>query len=1180
MPTDPKVLADARSYHEKHAEALGLPVWSDAPATVTADQDAGKLAGLAFENLGHAPHDPAVKESYDALKRETLAQHDHAVANGVKFTPWTQPGQPYSSSADMIRDVTTNRHLWYFPTKAGFGTAGDDRFADHPLNAEVPGMPGTKYNDLFRAIHDYYAHAQHGHQFGPTGELRAWVEHARMFSPLARRALTTETHGQNSWVNFGPHEPWRLKQTERPFADQKAGILPDEAHPKVKLARPEDLLPWLKEIRGGGKFDHNASKAYADLLQERGDWRSHLFARPASYKWKYVMNDNAANAHTYTSHDGTPVEYLERFGRGDKVEEHDPYSMHLVKFAPSGHVAITTFHGNENTFSVHTPEEYEALRADAAAAGVHFPAPPSRPTKLSRVSEDVRVYRKQVRPRFVNHVKFNTADEHVLMHDFFVKRGLKVKKGTYAYYDPAAHTFHHPTPEDKAAVAQSYLNWTETPVHLERHGTDEQSFLDAIEKDPKDHTAKLVYADWLQEHGADEPAEKLRTWAKLHAHLDEVGPDRRLTESPRVQPWVRQLLLVHRLRHGIAEHQHAGAAWPKVLLPSLASVERSALGVERGDASAIHDSNVRALANRDGAYNDATDEHPWATLTMAAHHLSNSVQFPQERHHLDYAEDWAGMHAPVFHRAAKDHLYHGEGGGPTKLSRADIAAHEKGVAANPKDATGWLSLADHYEEQGLPGAEHLRLHAAQLGTHPILSHDNRDRLIKSLYTNEGWTDKSTSLRSLIPDRVAPYTAPRFSGGAPLAGVAGAMLPPLHERSFFPERIRTFYLSTGHPVHVAVDPAATHLARWRQENTAWWLDHKGNMIPLPADTTHGEYLLKRLDKLEPVLPGLTAANADHAEDRDGEYHDLVRHAFKFGWHRVMHSGATLLVHSDEAKHLNAAQRNGVKDHALTVGAKSALHFGADGQERPIRLARVPGTGAGVRAEQTDTHATRLGIARQILAEAGVRAQVRSVQAHTDARGVRPGVSVAIGEAVPHALARYLGAWLGLMTGERKVTVFHPGEGEDVLHVIDSPFEQAHVGEYLKKSGVPAFTLEKRGSGTRAYVVNPMNLVDVETAARGVGASSHQQIPGAAVRLGDASSDADARAGFRQVISDAEGGAPEQPVKLAAIQPASSAQPTVTVKLPQAPAPAAATVAPEQPAKPRPAKASGPAFIFPG
>jgi hypothetical protein len=57
-----------------------------------------------------------------------------------------------------------------------------------------------------------------------SSQPRTWLHHSQMFSPLAQLALTTETRGQNSWFNFGPHAA--LPIIERPFAEQKATLLP------------------------------------------------------------------------------------------------------------------------------------------------------------------------------------------------------------------------------------------------------------------------------------------------------------------------------------------------------------------------------------------------------------------------------------------------------------------------------------------------------------------------------------------------------------------------------------------------------------------------------------------------------------------------------------------------------------------------------------------------------------------------------------------------------------------------------------------------------------------------------------------------------------------------------------------------------------------------------------------
>lgn len=206
------------------ASYLGRPV--STPSTAKPDPEASRRTAGFYEQARHAPHDPAVAASYAALKRETKAQYEHLLKSGVRLEPWTKPGQPYANSDEMMQDARGNKHLYFF--------TGGDMPKDHPLAEEA--LPGLTYNDLFRAVHDYFGHAMHGHQFGPTGEYRAWADHADMFSPEARPALSAETHGQNSWVNFGPHS--HLPVTQRPYAEQKAFLLPQEHQPvKIKLLR-------------------------------------------------------------------------------------------------------------------------------------------------------------------------------------------------------------------------------------------------------------------------------------------------------------------------------------------------------------------------------------------------------------------------------------------------------------------------------------------------------------------------------------------------------------------------------------------------------------------------------------------------------------------------------------------------------------------------------------------------------------------------------------------------------------------------------------------------------------------------------------------------------------------------------------------------------------------------------
>ena len=98
----------------------------------------------------------------------------------------------YENSADMMDDIHNFGHLWVY--KGG---------EDHPkLGSKTTDSQGLTANEKFRAVHDYYGHSVEGYQFGKDGEENAWIEHSKMLSPLAQWALSTETRGQNSYVNY------------------------------------------------------------------------------------------------------------------------------------------------------------------------------------------------------------------------------------------------------------------------------------------------------------------------------------------------------------------------------------------------------------------------------------------------------------------------------------------------------------------------------------------------------------------------------------------------------------------------------------------------------------------------------------------------------------------------------------------------------------------------------------------------------------------------------------------------------------------------------------------------------------------------------------------------------------------------------------------------------------------
>lgn len=230
---DPRIRQVARDYAQK----AGLDYQ---PPTVyqKVDPARAKRIAAAYEAMPHDPSHPLVRASYDALLRETLGQYQAMKRAGTKLEFYPDVNDdPYKSNPRLAtEDVRKNNHMYVYPTDAGYGT-GDQL----PGGKENPmlrdsgerwnGKP-VMFNDLFRAVHDYFGHAKEGVGFRADGEENAWRQHSAMFSPLARIALGTETRGQNSWLNYGPHgEKNRTALTEDTvFAPQKLGILPSWVH--------------------------------------------------------------------------------------------------------------------------------------------------------------------------------------------------------------------------------------------------------------------------------------------------------------------------------------------------------------------------------------------------------------------------------------------------------------------------------------------------------------------------------------------------------------------------------------------------------------------------------------------------------------------------------------------------------------------------------------------------------------------------------------------------------------------------------------------------------------------------------------------------------------------------------------------------------------------------------------
>ena len=325
---------------EQYARGNGIELRRQAKYVQVDPERATRIA-QAYAEMRHAPSDPAVKEAYADLIRQTRAQYDTLVSAGYEFTFFDDATDPYEGNPwNAMRDLRENQRMAVYGTYAGFGVGADvnigladpnggadldpnavlaairdiggdvigsvihtsateptlvvklktkldedaayklsealgqeaiaQSFEDgtgklygpkaanwgeynpdffvtadgqrasetlNPLLADTglqwPDQNGVmrsvKANDLFRAVHDAFGHGLEGAGFRAQGEENAWQAHVRLFTGPAVGAITSETRGQNSWLNYGPYgERNRNAAVEDTvFAEQKTGLLPE-----------------------------------------------------------------------------------------------------------------------------------------------------------------------------------------------------------------------------------------------------------------------------------------------------------------------------------------------------------------------------------------------------------------------------------------------------------------------------------------------------------------------------------------------------------------------------------------------------------------------------------------------------------------------------------------------------------------------------------------------------------------------------------------------------------------------------------------------------------------------------------------------------------------------------------------------------------------------------------------
>lgn len=203
----PTAVEGARQYTNGRHSIEGLE-------NVTADRFKGYATAQAYRAAAVRPESPTIRRSYRAMANDTNKQYEHMT-------------RPVEEGGMGLRHEVVNHDPY-----GGLGVTTDD--SARQMAADVAGGTiktmataatgphaffSNEENDRFRAVHDVFGHAATGRGFDANGEEAAYLSHRQMFSSRARPAMTSETHGQNSYLN------WRagaggLTGPEAEFPDQ------------------------------------------------------------------------------------------------------------------------------------------------------------------------------------------------------------------------------------------------------------------------------------------------------------------------------------------------------------------------------------------------------------------------------------------------------------------------------------------------------------------------------------------------------------------------------------------------------------------------------------------------------------------------------------------------------------------------------------------------------------------------------------------------------------------------------------------------------------------------------------------------------------------------------------------------------------------------------------------------
>jgi len=219
-----------------------------------------------------------VVKAYEELNAELVKQYDALVAAGMRFealNDYETYSKTYPNSSAVIRDIRNNNQLMFLKTNhETFGPLKNGKpmdFSFHPLLQDSGRTDSTgnklNYNNILRVVHDAIAHGTYAAEFGPIGEESAWHTHIRTIdNPWARWALTMETRGQNSFVNYRDVRIGKDKMPLKPGDDGYVPI-PDRDYAEQKFA----LIPLKYSLTGDAKVDKPVKELMAQIGKKRAE---------------------------------------------------------------------------------------------------------------------------------------------------------------------------------------------------------------------------------------------------------------------------------------------------------------------------------------------------------------------------------------------------------------------------------------------------------------------------------------------------------------------------------------------------------------------------------------------------------------------------------------------------------------------------------------------------------------------------------------------------------------------------------------------------------------------------------------------------------------------------------------------------------------------------------------------